>query len=76
MTLNANGTEMAGLTVIVTIREIDSIGADDEIAAELMQFNGSAAVSAWTAVWMEDGLGGPEYVFSVLGFDSPVLTVD
>jgi len=75
VTLKASGTGLAGVAVLVRIWEIDDFSADDEVATGQM-LSGSSGASTWTTVWMEDGIGGPEYIFSVLGFNSPELTVD
>lgn len=73
--LEAKGTGLAGLSVIVRIREVD-LFSDDDIAVGWMEFSSFSGSASWTTIWMLDGLDGPEYVFSVLGFDSPELKVN
>ncbi|MDP6823238.1 MAG: hypothetical protein QF554_08090 [Dehalococcoidia bacterium] len=75
VTLRAISPDMDGLSVFVQIREIDLLFSE-RVAVGRMTFSGSTGVAAWTASWMEDDLDGPEFVFSVLGFDSPELKVN
>lgn len=76
VTLSAKGAEIAGLTVVVRIWEADNFSADDDIDHGKITFSGSDGATTWAAIWMEDEFGGPEYFFSVLGFISPLLTVN
>ena len=75
VTLRANSPDMDGLSVFVQIQEID-LFFSERVAVGRMTFSGSTGAAAWTASWVEDDLDGPEFVFSVLGFDSPELKVN
>ena len=66
VTLNVVGTNCAGIDLNYSIYEDDLIG-DDFITS----FVAASLSQTWTAEWVNDGVGDPEYYFVVTVVDNP-----
>jgi hypothetical protein len=79
VTLFAQVTGLDGMTLAISISEVDPGSPDDLVATVQMTFANGVGRATWKAAWMEDGAfgfgGDPEYKFVMLGVDSPELTV-